>query len=307
MDVLALETAVPADAHGNTMCVRIADLSIALANGDGRLSLEASGASKRFLARTDAPDVRIRVLAKNLTDQTSGPLIFDSGSVWKLYREEGRHVFRFVSPVFGEIPYKTAVFRPDFSRGEVYLHRPYFSPGQPVDPLEYPLDELLMINLLAKGRGVEIHACGVVDAQGNGHLFAGQSGQGKSTMAKQWLGAGNAKILSDERIILRQEDGKIWMHGAPWQSDAQCACPDKAPLTQVFFLQHGKSNRLIPQSAIESAGRLFACSFPPFHDRAGLDFTLAFLDKVIKAVPCHELRFLPDRSVVSFIRGTAKV
>ena len=83
-------------------------------------------------------------------------------------------------------------------------------------PLEYPLDELLIINLLAQGRGVEVHAAGVIDPEGCGHLFLGQSGGGKTTISRLWQGVERAEILSDEdRIILRKEAGRIWMYGTP--------------------------------------------------------------------------------------------
>ena len=83
------------------------------------------------------------------------------------------------------VPYKTALFVPDFSRGHVCLHRPFFADAPSVDPLEYPLDELLVISLLGQGRGVEIHGCGVVDGS-SGYLFVGQSGAGKTTIARLW-------------------------------------------------------------------------------------------------------------------------
>ena len=69
-----------------------------------------------------------------------------------------------------------------FTAGEVRLHRPYFEGREPVEPLEFPLGELLFINHLHAHRtGVEIHGCGVIDRSGAGYLFAGQSGAGKTT------------------------------------------------------------------------------------------------------------------------------
>ena len=71
-------------------------------------------------------------------------------------------------------------------------------------PLEYPLDELLLQGLLARGRGAEIHACGIADGSGRGLLFVGQSGAGKTTMARLWEGERGITVLSDDRIILRR-------------------------------------------------------------------------------------------------------
>jgi energy-coupling factor transporter ATP-binding protein EcfA2 len=184
-------------------------------------------------------------------------------------------------------------------------------PGEAVYPLEYPLDEVLVSNLLARGRGIEIHACGLADADGNGYLFPGQSGAGKSTIARLWAqeveeeaGAG-VRVLSDERVILCLKDGRIWMYGTPWHGDAGLARPDSAPLARIFFLARGSENELTRLHRAESAARLFACSFPPFHSADGIRFTLRFLDDLTELVPCDELRFAPDRRVIQFIRERA--
>lgn len=183
------------------------------------------------------------------------------------------------------------------------------SPRYGVYPLQYPLDELLIINLLARGKGVEVHACGVIDALGNGHLLVGQSGAGKTTMARLWqpvLGRAKGKedevtILSDDRIILRKDGNRLWMYGTPWHGDAGFSCSARAPLKQIYLLHRGQKNELVPIGGAAAAARLFACSFPPFYSRAGLDFTLAFFDEVVRTVPCQELRFVPDGNVVKFI------
>lgn len=79
-----------------------------------------------------------------------------------------------------------AVFDNDFKHGEVYSRIPESgtSPdGLLGNPLEYPLAEVLMICLLAQGRGLMFHACGI-DDNGRGYLFAGNSTHGKSTMGR---------------------------------------------------------------------------------------------------------------------------
>jgi hypothetical protein len=154
---------------------------------------------------------------------------------------------------------------------------------------------------LARGRGAEIHACGIIDSKGHGHLFAGQSGAGKTTIARIWDGEPGVTILSDDRIILRKEGKKIWMYGTPWHGEAGFALPAAAPLTHIYFLQKGPKNELAPQGKAEGAARLFSCCFAPLYFPEAVSFTLAFFEEVVKAVPLHELRFLPDKSVIEFI------
>ena len=191
----------------------------------------------------------------------------------------------------------------DFSTGEVLLHRPYFNTDQSLHPLGYPLDELLFTNFLALGKGTEVHACGVTDSQGRGHLFVGQSTAGKTTIARLWENEPGVTVLSDDRIILRRIENKIWMYGTPWHGEAMLASPSRAPLTAVYFLEKGQKNELISQKASDSISHFFTCSFPPFYNRDALDFTLSFLEDVVKTVPSYALKFTPDKSAVEFIKG----
>ena len=282
--------------------IRIADLTIALAGNTPGLKLNVEGAMQSFLVDESAPDMRVLAAWGNLRDEHHGRMVFDSGGLWQLYRQHGTYCFRFRSPALGPLPYKIACFDSSFTSGEVHLHRHYFQHDRSVYPLEYPLDELLMIHLLADGRGVQVHACAVIDSSGRAHLFAGQSGADKTTMAKLWRQEDEVIILNDDRIILRNIGGKLWMYGTPWHGEAGLAHPAWVPLTQIYFLRHGQKNEVVSQRPAESVGRLFAHSFPPFYSRAGLDFTLGFFEEVVTAVPCDELRFLPDRRVIEFIR-----
>jgi hypothetical protein len=203
----------------------------------------------------------------------------------------------------GAIPYKVAEFEKNGARGKVFLHRPYFDPGQPVDPLEYPLDELLLIHLLGMGKGVEMHACGVIDSLGQGHLFLGQSGAGKTTLARLWEKKPGVAILSDDRVVLRKIDGKFWIFGTPWHGEGRMSSPCRAPLRRIYFLQKGEKNEFIPQRFAASIGCLFACSFLPFYNPQAVDFSLTFYEEAVKKVSCGNLRFFPDERVIDFIAG----
>lgn len=284
------------------MSFRIGDIGFTLASNDSDLSLRIRGATERFLVDNGDAEVTVQVAWGKLCESVSRDKIFDSGSVWQLYRQQANHLFRFTSPAFGTLPYKQACFSPDFTTGEVVLHGDYFDRGQGVDALEYPLDELLMLNLLAQGRGVEVHACGIEDSDGRGYLFAGQSGAGKTTTARLWETAGGAQVLSDDRIILRCLEGRIWMYGTPWHGEAELACSRRTPLAQVFFLGRGAENELVARRPGESVARLLACSFVPFYSPGGLDFSLGFFQQLTRTVPCGELRFVPDERAVQFVR-----
>lgn len=291
-----------AAATGSRHYYRIADITIALYSDDPTLLLHTDDATASFLVENAEPDVCLHATWGDLRQEQGGTVLFDSGGLWQLVAMDDAYCFRFTSPVLGGLPYKVACLSRDFTRGQVTLHRPYFPDGHYVSALEYPLDELLLVHALTLGKGVEVHACGVVDARGQGHLFLGPSGAGKTTLAELWLQEPGVTILSDDRIILRRIDHRFWMYGTPWHGDAGFAWPARAPLSRIYLVRHGDTNALVPQRRAESLRALFTCSFPPFYSAEALDFTLGFLEEVANAIPCSELFFVPHVSVVAFIQ-----
>ncbi len=305
IDCSPVETAHPAAPGADRICVRIGGITISLVSGDPELKLRIEGAMEKFVVDAGEPDVTVRTSWAELSEVELGEKIFDSGGVWQLYRGNDHNQFRFAAPFSNWLPYKIARFNSDFTSGEVLCDPRHFNTEKPVYPLEYPLDELLFVNLLAAGRGVEVHACGLADSTGDGYLFAGQSGAGKSTTALLWASQAGVKILSDERIVLRRDGERVWMHGTPWHGNANLAQADRASLTKVFFLKHWHENQIVPLTCIQAAARFVACSFPPFHNPVGLDFTLGFFVDLLKSVPAYELGFLPDASAIEFARRKA--
>jgi hypothetical protein len=296
--------------------LRIAGFTIHVTCAERELKVAPSAAAARFLVNSSlvdssmvdssmvepaAADVEIAVAARNLDGQAGGECLFDSGGPWRLYRDGDGFLFRFFSSTLST-PYKIARFNRDFSLGRITLHRPFFAAAASIDPLEYPLDELLVLNLLSRGQGVEIHGCGAVVDGSSGYLFAGQSGAGKTTLARICLGEPGAVVLSDDRVILRDEADGLWMYGTPWHGDEPLASPQRARLAAIFFLHQHHRQEIAAVARPDSVARLFAASFPLFYDASALDFTLAFLERVAAGVPCYELGFMPDATVLAAVR-----
>ncbi len=261
---------------------------------------------KQFAVDPNSADIRMSVAWTEKLDVPRREPQFDSGGLWSVFDEEGGYRFVFSSPSLGAGPYKAAWLDFEFKTGRLDLFRPYFDARRPVYPLEYPLDELVMIHRLARGEGVEIHGLGVVDGVGRGHLFVGHSGAGKSTLARLWQQEPGALILSDDRIILRECAGQIWMHGTPWHGDVGVASPQAAPLHRAYLIEHGSRCELIELSKAQAAAEFLARCFVPHYSAEAMDFSLQFLGRVARETPCFLFRFLPDcRAVEAICRAAA--
>jgi hypothetical protein len=276
--------------------IRIAGITIAVRCDDPRVTCLYEGAVTRFLVNGPASsDVTLDVVFLERYEPPRGELLFDSGAVWKMYAEEGGVRIECQSEMIGDEPYKVTTFNDDFTRGTIRC-----SLTKPFDPLEYPLDELLIANLLGRGRGVELHGCGVVAHDGRGHLFVGQSGAGKTTTARMW-GDRAREIVSDDRVIVREDEGRLWMHGTPWHGEAELASASRAPLAGVYLLTQAKENELRALPPAVAVARLFGCTFPPFHNAAAIDFTMSMLERIVSGVPVREFRFTLDRAALELI------
>ena len=88
--------------------------------------------------------------------------------------------------------------------------------------------------------GVELHACGVIDG-GRGLLFIGNSGDGKTTTARLWQNE-TAEIVSDDRVIVRAENGGWTMYGTPWHGEADICSAASAPLHRIYVLDKSARN-----------------------------------------------------------------
>ncbi len=253
-------------------------------------------------AASDECDVNVKVSLVEALHVPEGEPLFASGGLWSLYADNGGYRLNFLRSFPGESPYKSAWFDKNFRKGELQLSRQFFKSGEAIYPLEYPLDEVLMIHHLASGKGLEVHALGVVDDAGEGHLFLGHSGAGKSTSARLWLGQQGAHILSDDRIILRRAGGQIWMHGTPWHGDAGIASPRAALLTHIYVLEQWGRNELVAMPSSAATAEIFARSFVPRHCPEALNFALQFIEELAAELPCDVFRFLPQPSAVEVIR-----
>jgi hypothetical protein len=296
----------------SSFALDIAGLTVAV-TGDADLDVAPEGSARKFvLAASDAGQRRDAGARVDIHASWGDPRVpdgaattFDSGKgLWRLYRAADGPSFVFTSPALGALPYQAATFSDDFRRGQVTLRRTSFARHTTIYPLHYPLDEVFMVHLLARGLGVELHGGGVVTRDGRGYLFVGQSGAGKSTLSKLWLGEPDVTLLSDERIIVRQEAGELWMYGTPWHGDGYIANQGRAKLERVYFLRHGPRNQARALPAATAVARLFACGFTPFHDAEGLDYSLGLLTEVARHCRCEELSFVPDRSAVEFVMAT---
>jgi hypothetical protein len=280
-----------------------------------------------FRINTSASDIQVRVEWVAEIDSCLVPPLFESGAVWRAYEREHSLQFDFSVPFLGAQPYKRLIVDARFRHATLQMNQQSFATASGIpEPLEYPLDELLIMHRLTQEPAIELHGVGIVGPDGATNLFIGHSGAGKSTTARLWTSLHKVEILSDDRIIVREhpvrehppaEDRicqeksyesnlpeaatEIYMYGTPWHGEAHFALPQRAPLQRIFVLEHGHGNVLTRLTRSQTVAELFARAFVPFHRHEYVDHALSFLERVADSIPCYRYSFEPDARAVEKI------
>ena len=249
------------------------------------------------LSLVPRPDAILRIYCDDLPNYSIKDNIFDSSNHWVICSGSDKHISYICPPSQYFSSYKLVNLDPNSRSGDIYIKDNKCDQACYFYPLEYLLDELLMINLLISFElGVMLHASGVND-NGHGILFVGSSGSGKSTLANIWKKRNGMSILNDDKIIIRKIKNRFWMFSSHWH-ESQVS----VPLEKIFFIKHGKKNIFLHKSGVEAVTTLLAQSFPPFWNRSRIHYILQLFSELSKEVPCYELRFVPNESVVDFVR-----
>ena len=233
--------------------------------------------------------------------QWGGELVFDSKGPWKLWRLDGQLQLSLHNSPDRKDPYQVALVDDEFTSVDIYTEQSVIDTWDRYFPMNYPLDEVVAVNRLAFGHGIEVHASGISDS-GRGILFLGVSGSGKSTMSRLWDEDKDVTVLSDDRIIITPRQDGFWIHGTPWHGDAGLADPAGVRLEAIFFIGHAPENRAAPIGAGHAASQMLARSFPTFWRKEGMQYSAGLTAEIAQSVPRFQFDFAPGRPAVEYVR-----
>ncbi len=260
-----------------------------------------------FLEESQVADIRL-TLSSGLPTLPVQDLLFEAKeNRWSLYQTDRGYLLETHDTKSGAIN-RRAVFDRDWTTGEVYLRTRRRSghslpTWDPAIVLRH-LGELVLVNALARGRGLLVHALAVSD-QGRGLLFVGHSGAGKSTLANLYKGRRGVTILGDERILVSRHGPGFLVSGTPWSGGAMTVSHTTVPLHRIFFLEHAPRNVIHTDPVGALTPILIQQLFLPYWDAHGMASVLQLVDGLLQQVPAARLGFLNDDRIVDFLRNQA--
>lgn len=218
--------------------LKIAEIVLVIDSGQVDWASKPDSSYRLFQTEQEDADVQVDVHWQPVDRECLGEEVLSvrqaaapSSPAFRVYRD-GRGFWCFEVSIGGYPLFvsRVAVFQPDFRRGDVYVEVTRKDAAVYPFPLAPPLDRILLAHYLARRGGLLLHGCGVAQ-DGVGHVFVGQSGAGKTTLARLWAEQGDATVLGEECLILRKKDSRFWVYGTPWTGEAELCSAIGVPIS----------------------------------------------------------------------------
>jgi hypothetical protein len=154
--------------------------------------------------------------------------------------------------------------------------------------LKHALINLYSSYIVYKNWGLLLHSSCVIE-NGKAHMFAGQSGAGKSTAA----GLSYPRVLlSDEATLVKITANQITVFNSPFRSELAVSGTERCtPLASIQLLYQAQHNKRIPLAKSAGILQLMDKVFYWAHDPEESGRILGFMFELANAVPMYELYF----------------
>jgi hypothetical protein len=232
-----------------------------------------------------------RVFVAPYTVEIKGYKINRNENFWSVYKQNGDML---LMTNFPDSPGKKATLKFSLAirEWELWIE----NAGYETDPLEYPLDGLILYYLTSINTDIMIHASGIY-YDGRGYLFSGVSGKGKTTMAMLWDNIG-AHVIHDDRLVIRNFDGVFRMFNTPiYNNDV----PRNAPIDRIFLIGHGDENKMVRLREASSVSRVISNCIQHNYSQDMIARFLGSVSLMCSKIPVFTLTFKPDRSIIEYI------
>ncbi len=137
-----------------------------------------------------------------------------------------------------------------------------------------------------------------VDLNGNGVIFTGPSGIGKTTQAELWAKHLGATVVNGDKAFVRVSDKEVYCYGAPWSGSSPYCLNKKSVLKGIVVLLQSDKNSIKRLDSVEATARVLPNIFMHHWDKNCVEKVLTTFESVLKSVPVWLLECKPDEEAV---------
>lgn len=217
------------------------------------------------------------------------------GSNYYVYHEKELRIFH-VNGVSSP-PFSVTCFQEDGNVSLLYLkeYEHYFAGSSGI------FNKIGAEQLLLQQNRLLLHAS-FIKYNGNGILFSGPSGIGKSTQAELWKRTMGAKIINGDRAAVGLSDEGWTAWGIPYAGTSGICYNQCAHISAIVVLRQAKKNKIGRLSAIEALRYLYPEVTTHQWDAKFVEKVICLLTKLISDVPVLLLECIPDESAVAILQ-----
>lgn len=146
----------------------------------------------------------------------------------------------------------------------------------------------------------------VVENNGKGYMFLGESGRGKSTHSDLWVKHidGSTLINDDNPVVRISADGTPTVYGSPWSGKRPVYKKVSYPINGITAIEQSKHNKMRRESIPSAFGiMLSSCSTMKFDKRIHV-FICGTIAKVLEKLPVYTLSCRPDEEAAKVSSST---
>ena len=177
-----------------------------------------------------------------------------------------------------------------YDRGICYLEKGKTS-------LTLPGLRVAMDAILPDCGGSVIHASCIVH-RGEGVLFLGPSGMGKSTQAGLWMETCGCHMLSSDAPAVYPGKMGAMVCGMPWDGSDHVISREQVPVRAFVFLSQEKENCIEKLDARRSFEGLLKQGHLPLWDQTQMEKELFVLKQLAQKIPMYHLGCRPEAEAV---------
>lgn len=289
----------------------IAEYKIMFQSKNPGLELEPSLSQKSFMTESPDFDIAINVIRGPVNIPSGAETVFKSPYVeeingvqvkksdkfWTVHKHGDYILVHSTMPLSDTINEAMIVIRP----GEKSWDIIFDTKERVINPIAYPLDGLLLYYITALNGDIFIHASGV-ECDRRGFLFTGQSGKGKTTIARLFDEAG-AAVIHDDRLIIRRINGKYIMFNTPVY---ELERSNYSELKRIYTIDHGPVNRSSSPGSVESLTSVMKNCIQHHWNADLIGKLTTAIQHMTEVVDVRTLEFVPDKSTVDFVRNDSR-
>ena len=180
--------------------------------------------------------------------------------------------------------------------------KPFLQPPKTLDKI---LSLLPMRTIFLHFSTLFLHASQVA-VEDKGIVFSAPSGTGKTTQARLWEKHKNAKIVCNDRTLIRKQGDSWFTYGYPADGSEPVCSGEIKKLGCIVLLEQGTCNAVQKLNVAQMLGDLLEQTVIDCWNYQDREIAIELLLHVIQEVPVYKLICTPDERAVNELYATLR-